>query len=64
MCLLQDNSGSIYSFSREVNLLLKSDNSAMKIFKLFYVIEYQGGWVIMKIIIHHSKIMGTCMEKY
>ena len=29
--------------SREDNLLLKSENSAMKIFKLFYVLEPHGG---------------------
>ena len=28
---------------REVNLLLNYDNSAMKIFKLLYVLECQGG---------------------
>ena len=32
-----------FSLSREDNFLLKYDNSAMKIFKLLSVIEYQGG---------------------
>ena len=32
-----------YSFSREDTFLLKSENYAMKIFKLFSVLEIQGG---------------------
>ena len=32
-----------YSFSREDNFLLKSDNSTTNIFKFFSVLELQGG---------------------
>ena len=39
----EDKSCMRYSFSREDNFLLKSEYSAMKIFKLFYTIERQGG---------------------
>ena len=50
-------------FSREFNLLLKSDNSSMEIFKYLYVIEFQGGYVRLNIIIHPSNMRGALMNK-
>ena len=43
ICVLEEKYCMSYSFSREDNLLLKYDNSAMKIFKLSYILECQGG---------------------
>ena len=51
------------NFSREVNFLLKIENSAMKIFKLFSVIKFHGEWVRMNITIHPSTMRGSHMEK-
>ena len=44
--------------------MLKPDDYAMKISKLFSIIEGQGGWAILNITIHTSNIRGTRMEKY
>ena len=53
----------VESFSREDNFFLESDNSAMKIFKLFLFIEFQGGQVILNITIRPPNIRGARMEK-
>ena len=41
--VLEEKSGRRENFSREHNFLLESENPAMKIFKLFSIIEGQGG---------------------
>ena len=46
---MEENSCMRYSLSIEDNLPLKSDNSAMKIFNLFSVLEYQGDEVRLNI---------------
>ena len=51
-----------YSLSIEDNFLLQSDDSAIKIFKLFSVLEFQGGWVVLNTTIHPSKIRGARMD--
>ena len=43
LCVLEEKYCRRYSFYREDNLLLKPENSAMKIFKLLSVIEFQVG---------------------
>ena len=60
--VLEDKSYRRYSLSREDNFLLKSDNSAMKIFYLFSVIECQGGQVRLNITIHPFKIRGAQID--
>ena len=40
---LEEKSGRVDNFSREHNFLLDSENPAMKIFKLFSILEGQGG---------------------
>ena len=57
--LLEDKSGRGENFYKEHNLLLKSENPAMKIFKLFSVLEGQGGYIRLKISIHSSNVRGT-----
>ena len=56
---MEDQSCRGYSFSREVNLLLKSENYALKIFNLFSIFEWQGGYVILKITIYPSNMRGV-----
>ena len=41
--VLEKNSGRGDNLSREHNFLLESDNPAMEIFKLFSILEGQGG---------------------
>ena len=53
----------IYSFSGEDNLLFKYENSAMKIFKFFSVLERQGRYVRLNRTVHTYKIRGTRMDK-
>ena len=60
---MEEKSCRRYIFSREDNFLFNSDNSAMKIFKLLSILEYQGGYVRLKIAIHPSKIIGVQMDK-
>ena len=52
-----------YSFSREDNLFFKSEYSAMKIFKVFSIIERQGIYIRLDITIHPSNMRGDQMEK-
>ena len=61
--VLEEKSGKGDNFYREHNLLLESENPAMKIFKLFSIIEGQGGYIRFNIAIHPSKVRGTLMEK-
>ena len=57
--VLEEKSCGRDSFSREVNLLLESENSATEIFKLFSVIEYQGCWVRLNTTIHPLQYEGA-----
>ena len=41
--VLEEKSCGGYNSSREHNFLLKSENSDMKVFKLFSILELQGG---------------------
>ena len=61
--VLEEKSCRRYSFSREDNFLLKYEDYDMKIFKLFSVLEYQGGQVRLNITIHPSNMRGKRMEK-
>ena len=42
----------------EHNFLLESENPAMKIFKLLFILEVQGGYIRLNITIHPSKVRG------
>ena len=46
------------NFSRDHNLLLESENPGMKFFKLFYIIEGQGGYSRLNTTINPSKVRG------
>ena len=60
--IMEDKSCRGYSFSREVNLLLKYDNYALKLFNLFSILELQGKKVRLKITIYTSKMrVHTCI---
>ena len=61
--VLENKSGRGENFSRENNLLLESENPAMKIFKLLSIIEGQCGDIRLNIAIHPSKVRGKLMEK-
>ena len=60
---MKDQSFRIDRLSREVYFSLKSDKYAEKIFKLFSVLEFQGGCVRLNITINHSNMRGAHMEK-
>ena len=61
LCLLEEKSGRGDNFSRERNFLLDSDNPSMKIFKLFSILEGQGGYIRLNIYIRPSKVRGACI---
>ena len=61
--LPEDSSCRRYSFSREDNFLLNSENYATKIFRLFFVLECQGGWVRLNTTIYSYKMRGMRMDK-
>ena len=50
------------SFSREFNLLLKSEHYDLKIFNLFSILEWKGGYVILNITIYPSNM--RCAHMY
>ena len=51
------------NLSLEHNLLLESENPAMKVFKLFSILEHQGGYIRLNITIRPSRVRITLMEK-
>ena len=50
------------SFYIEVDFLLNSDYSAMKMLKLFYLLECQGGYIRLVLTINTFKIRGSRMD--
>ena len=51
------------NFCRKQNFMFESENPAMKVFKLFSIIEGQGGYIRLNITIHPSKVRITQMDK-
>ena len=61
--VLEEKSGRVDNLSRGNNFFLESENPAMKIFKLFSILEGRGGYIRLNITIHPSKVRGTQIEK-
>ena len=60
--VLEEKSDRRDNFPKYHNFLLESENPDMKIFKLFSILEDQGGYIKLNITIHNYKVRGTWMD--